>query len=173
MKFTTVLGWLIMAALAGCIATIAFQTGHIARLATRVDRFEACEAAVAGKAKARPVGEVCSKVIAAAGIDADRERACSAALAGDNTFTVRMVCGSPTKTLYAQREAAQGEATNLRDQLATTVAGQAAALRRAEEAGRTQELRKAKRDAAVQAAPRDADGLVVCDDGCLRDRFGH
>lgn len=172
MSLRQILGWSMIAALGLTFAAAAFEHGRAGRLAARVERFEACEAAVTGKAKARPAAEVCSKAIAAADADADRERACSAALMAGNTVAVRMVCGPATKTLFAQRDTARGEVTNLRTELATTIAGQAAALRRAEQAGRTQAERKARRDAAVQAAPRDADGLVVCDDGCLRDRFG-
>lgn len=172
MSIRAMMGWGMIAALAALSVGLAIQTARATSLGKKVDRFEACEAAVAGKPKARPAAEVCSKIIAAADADADRERACSAALVADNTFAIRMTCGTPTKTLFAQRDAARGEVANLRAELKTTIDGQAGALRRAEAAGRTQAERKAKRDAAVQAAPRDADGLVVCDDGCLRDRFG-
>lgn len=156
---------------AALVGAFALQTRRADGLARQVARFEACEAAVVGKPKARPAAEVCSKAIAAADADADRERACSAALAAENTFAIRMVCGTATKALFAQREAARGELSGVKAELANEQAGREGDLRRAQTAGKAEAERKARRDAAVQAAPRDAAGLVVCDDECLRSRW--
>ena len=169
-----ILGWGGFALVATLCATCAILSANASRQAAVIARYEACEAAVQGKPKAKPAALVCSAAIATADLDADRERACSAALGAkpENTFAIRMTCGLPTKAVVAQRDAAAARVANLEGELKTERGGQAAALRRAQLAGQTQAERKAKRDAAVQAAPRDADGLAVCDDRCLRDRWG-
>ncbi len=96
---------------------------------------------------------------------------CDAALLSADLFAVEAACSTEVKTLLAERQAESRRADSLDEALKTTRADQAAAISRAETRARTQAERTARGQAAVSAAPRDAAGLVVCDAGCLRDRF--
>lgn len=174
MTVRQMIGWAMIAALGAATSAAAFEHARAGRLADRVARFEACEAAVAGKPKARPAAEVCSKAVASADADADRERACTAALTArpENSFAVRMVCASAVKTVVAQRDAATGERESARAELTTLRASQTAAIRRAQADATIQAERKIRAAQAVERAPRNAAGHVVCDAACLRQRTG-
>jgi len=157
---------------ASLIGAFALEKRRADRLQGRADAFEACEAAVAGKPKARPAAEVCSREIAAADAVADRARACDAALARGDLYGVQHSCSTPVKRLDAQLTSAGVEITGLQAELKQQREGQAAALRDAERRGQIASERKARRDAAVQAAPRDGDGLRVYDAGSVCARWG-
>lgn len=96
---------------------------------------------------------------------------CDEALLGADLFAVDAACTTEVKTLLAQRDAESRRAESLDEALKRARADQAAAVSRAESRARTQAERTARGQAAVSAAPRDDAGLVVCDAGCLRDRF--
>lgn len=96
---------------------------------------------------------------------------CDAALLGADLFAVDAACSTEVKTLLSERNAESLRAGSLADALKRARADQAAAVARAENRFRSQAERTARGQAAVSAAPRDDAGLVVCDAGCLRDRF--
>lgn len=96
---------------------------------------------------------------------------CDQALLGADLFAVDAACTTEVKTLLAQRDAEGRRADSLDEALKRARADQAAAVARAENRSRSQAERTARGQAAVSAAPRDDAGLVVCDAGCLRDRF--
>lgn len=96
---------------------------------------------------------------------------CDQALLAADLFAVDAACSTEVKTLLAERQAESRRADSLADALGGARRDQAAAVTRAETRARTQAERNARGQAAVSAAPRDAAGLVVCDAGCLRDRF--
>lgn len=96
---------------------------------------------------------------------------CDAALLGADLFAVDAACSTEVKTLLSQRDAEAERAESLDVALKRARADQAAAVARAETRARVQAERNARGQAAVSTAPRDSDGLVVCDAVCLRDRF--
>ena len=96
---------------------------------------------------------------------------CDEALLGADGFAVDATCSTEVKTLLAQRDAESRRADSLDEALKGARAAQAAAVARAETRSRSQAERTARGQAAVTHAPRDDAGLVVCDAGCLRDRF--
>lgn len=157
---------------AALVGAFTLQKARGDRLQARVERFEACEAAVAGKPKARPAATVCSREIAAADQIADRARACDAALSAGDLYGLAHSCSAPVKRLDAQLTVARVEIIGLQAELEQQRRGQAAALRDAERRGQIASERKARRDAAVQAAPRDGDGLRVYDAGSVCARWG-
>jgi hypothetical protein len=94
-----------------------------------------------------------------------RSEACEKAL---ELGAVAPECAAQVAALAINNEA-------LKTQLEATQADQSAAISRAEVRAKTHTNRKIKDDRAMSralaAAPTDADGLVVCDFGCLRARF--
>ena len=96
---------------------------------------------------------------------------CDEALLKADLFAVDAACSTEVKTLLAQRMAESRRADSLDEALKGARAAQAAAVARAETRSRSQAERTARGQAAVTHAPRDDAGLVVCDAGCLRDRF--
>lgn len=135
---------------------------------------QACVAAVAPGARidADPRRD-CPDVIAADHLVAVRARACDAALSArpENTYGAAAACSLPVKTVQAERDIARREAVRLTTELSNERLGQDAAIARASASAATLAERKARAVAAVQAAPRDGDGLVVCDADCLRARW--
>lgn len=168
-------GWIglgVILALLAALGTAAFQTSRANGLAHQVDGYKACEAAVEGKPKAKPAAQVCSKAIAAADQIADRALACDGALTVGNTYGLGNYCSTPVKTLDARLGVADRTVASLQAELKADREDRAAALADAETRGRLNAERKARAAAAVAAAPRDSAGLVVCDAGCVRDRWG-
>ena len=96
---------------------------------------------------------------------------CDAGLLGGDLFAVDAACSTEVKTLLAQRVAETNRADSLDAALKRARADQAAAVARAEARALSQAERTARGQAAVSRAPRDDAGLVVCDAGCLRERF--
>jgi len=64
-----------------------------------------------------------------------------------------------------------GTNVTLKTQLQSIVADRDAAIARAAARATSDAQRKAQDDRALAAAPRQPDGLIVCDAQCLRDRF--
>lgn len=77
---------------------------------------------------------------------------------------VSLDCSFAVQGLFAQKG-------DLQTQLQTTVADQAAAIARAEARATATAQRKTKDANALASAPRQPDGLIVCDTDCLRQRF--
>ncbi|PZR32277.1 MAG: hypothetical protein DI526_17025 [Caulobacter segnis] len=135
---------------------------------------KACVAAVSGKGRADlDPATVCPRPIAADRLAAVRSRACDAALSAspENLYGAATSCSGPVKRVQAERDVARGEAARLTNDLNNERLGQDAAIARAAASAATQAERKARAAAALQAAPRDAGGLVVCDADCMRARW--
>lgn len=165
--------WKILgAALAGLSLLAAIHT--VAGWRDAAATLKACVKAVAIDAPpASDPGKACPGAIAAAALAANRARACDAAFSArpENTYGVAASCSSPVQRVQAERDIAQGEAKRLTQALTEERLGQDAAIARAAAAATTQAERKARASAALQAAPRDGDGLVVCDAQCMRQRW--
>lgn len=135
--------------------------------------FRDCQAAVSPtvKAAADPA-KACPAVIAADHLAAVQGRACDDALEAkpENTFGVAARCTGPVKRVFAERDTARSEAGRLISTLNQERIDRDSAINRATASATLQAERKARAAAAVQAAPRDAAGLVVCGAQCLRDR---
>lgn len=132
-----------------------------------------CLAAVSPGAKAAAdPAKACPAAIAADHLVAVQARACDAALDArpENLFGVGTRCTAPVKRVWAERNVARDEAARLTATLHQERLGRDAAIDRAAASATLQAERKARAAAAVQAAPRDAAGLVVCGAQCLRDR---
>jgi hypothetical protein len=158
-----------LAALAG----VSVLTVNIVKWRDDAIAARACVAAVTpgAKASADPA-KACPPVIAADHAVAVRARACDSAFMArpENTYGVAANCSAPVKGVQAERDVARREAGRLTKDLQTERLGQDAAIARAQAAATTQAERKARADAALKAAPRDRDGLVVCAADCLRAR---
>lgn len=123
------------------------------------------------KAAADPA-KACPAAIAADHLVAVQARACDAALDArpEHLFGVGTRCSAPVKRVWTERNVARDEAARLTATLNQERLGRDAAIDRAAASATLQAERKARAAAAVQAAPRDAAGLVVCGVQCLRDR---
>ncbi|ALL14277.1 hypothetical protein [Caulobacter henricii] len=139
----------------------------------KVKQHRACLAALRSPQTGVEPVKVCEPIIATSHQVAARSSACEAALAArpENIFGVRMACSAPIKSLFAQRDVAQAEAGHLAKALNDERLGRGAAIARAQLSATTQAERKARAAAAVQAAPRDGDGLIRCDAECVRERW--
>lgn len=162
-----VAGGIIIAAMGLLIVTKHQEEG---RLRETIDGQAACIAA-AGGTDATATAETCPAPVVVQHRIARASVRCDQALLGLDLFAVDAACSTEVKTLLAQRDAESARAGSLDTALKRARADQAAAVARAESRARTQAERTARGQAAVTLAPRDADGLVVCDAGCLRDRF--
>ncbi|MCY1648165.1 hypothetical protein OVA11_14165 [Caulobacter sp. SL161] len=133
----------------------------------------ACVRALGSEGSPERVAKACPAAIADAHLVAARASACDAALSArpENSYAVAAACSAPVKTVQAERDIARREAARLTSDLTNERLGQDAAIARASASAATLAERKARAVAAVQAAPRDGDGLVVCDADCLRARW--
>lgn len=164
----------VLAGLAGalCLAALVATTAH---QQTRLRAHARCEAAIAPGAR---LGEdprkLCPPVIADRWARAVQADTCDAALNArpENRYGVANNCSPAVKTLQARRDAALGERDSARAELTTLRTSQAAAIRRAQADAQIQAERKIRAAQAVERAPRNAAGLVVCDAACLRERTG-
>lgn len=118
--------------------------------------------------------KLCPPIVANRWARAVQAETCDAALImrPENRYGVANNCSTPVKTLQAQRDAAVGERDTARGELTTLRSSQAAAIRRAQADAQSQAERKFRAALAVERAPRNAAGLVVCDAACLRQRTG-
>lgn len=164
--------------LVGLVALLAFA-GWEKHRADHLDTLDKahrqCVASITPGARAElNPDKLCDQVIAADHGVAARARICDGSLAAkpENTFGLQQACSLPVKAVVAQRDAARGERDDATSTLVRERSGHQAALRRAQTAATTQAQRKARADAVIQAAPRDADGLSVCDADCMRARWG-
>lgn len=175
MKASTLIG--VTTALA--VALVGAGGGYAVHLAQKYkaldDQHQRCvQAMTDGPAAFLAVGKACDPAIASAQFAALSSAVCDQALSAksENTAALRQVCSTAVKTVVAQRNVAIGERDAALGDLKTTRAGQAAAITRAEARIRTEAQRKIDAAQVVATAPRDADGLVVCDAVCLRRRAG-
>lgn len=163
------------------IATVTLQAIVIVTAGTalshqtrKVKAFQQCTAEVgAGSVGLLASAKICPPAIAQVHTVAVHAQACEAALSAkpENTYGVGAYCSTPVKTLQAERDVARSEARRLTADLQNERLGRDDAISRATVAATTQAERKARAAAAVQAAPRDGDGLVVCDAKCVRARW--
>lgn len=156
---------------AGLLGTVVIAKGREeGRLREVIASHESC-IRDAGGTNAAATAETCPVAVAVQHRIARASARCDAALLGADLFAVDAACSTEVKTLQAQRDAESRRAESLDAALKRARADQAAAVARAENRSRSQAERTARGQAAVSAAPRDDAGLVVCDAGCLRDRF--
>lgn len=155
--------------------TIAGLTAQVGKYHKLDDAHRACVQSIGPKARPdQDPAKLCAPAIASAWSTAARANACDTALTAkpEGLFGIKASCSLPVKTVLAERDAARTNLTNVQAALDEERASQGAALRRAEAAGKAQAERTARAEAARAAAPRDPDGLSVCDAGCLRARAG-
>lgn len=133
-----------------------------------------CRLAVADPHGPADVGGACPPAITADHLVARQASACDAALAAssESAAGVEASCTLPVRRVVVERDVARGEARRLTDALNQERLGQDAAIARASASATTLAERKVRAAVAVQAAPRDGDGLVVCDAQCMRSRWG-
>lgn len=154
-------------ALAGSVALNVRQAGTI-------EAHRTCVASIEPGAKlgADP-RKLCDPIIADRWAVAVRALTCDEALSAkpaENTYGIGNNCSAAVKRVHAERNTARTERDTAQGELSRTKADQAAAIRRAEADAVKQAERKSRAAAAVQSAPRNPAGLVVCDAGCLRAR---
>lgn len=139
----------------------------------KVKTFEACVASLKTPFLAGADPKACPPVIVTEHLVAARSYACDAALTArpENTYGVQAACTTPVKTLQAERDVARREASRLSADLTRERLERDDVVARARAAATTQAERIARAAAALKAAPRDGDGLVVCDADCVRARW--
>jgi len=160
----------------GLVAVLALVAGIHAVAGWREDAgvLKACVAAVAPDAPiGADFGKACPGPIAADHLAANRARACDASFGArpENTYGVAANCSTAVKTVQAERDVSRREAGRLTQALNQERLGQDAAIARASASATALAERKARAAAALHNAPRDGDGLVVCDAQCVRDRW--
>jgi len=118
----------------------------------------------------------CLPGLAAAIEDARHARLCGEVIARPDRaqalFAIRASCPAGVLREVAARAAAEASLVVARSEIDRLRGDQLAAVERAEARVSAIIERKGKADAAIQTAPRRADGGVVCDARCLRDLAG-
>lgn len=148
------------------------------RLQTVERRALACEAAVTN---GEPTVLNCPQAISDAATRGQRYLACDAALAGSratsvagpDAYTVQAACSAAVKRRDAQATALSAELSDVRGQLDAARAATTAAISRADSRAATATRKDRNAAAAINAAPRTADGRIACDDRCLRALVGN
>jgi len=131
--------------------------------ARTVALFERCEKAAGTPADPLP----CPKAIAER-IDAARRGVeCETALAAADLYAIRATCGAQVKRAVADRDAARADLKAAARQLAEQRADSLQAIARAEARATQFADRKADNERTIDAAPRGADGSVLCDAECV------
>ncbi|ESQ78495.1 hypothetical protein [Asticcacaulis sp. YBE204] len=123
---------------------------------------DACTAALVYGQPAPTDKKTCHPVLVTLVDRARAADACDDALTG-GPDSVSIHCTGIVQQVVIERKVAL-------DDLARLQADQAAAITRAETRARNSEQRKTRNARIIQTAPRDGDGLIVCDARCLRDR---
>ncbi|VWX62550.1 hypothetical protein [Sphingorhabdus sp. 109] len=105
-----------------------------------------------------------------------RSETCDAGLssqpAASGTFAVQQACSTEVKAVVAQRDAAKHNQDDAERLLAELKKNSLAAIERAETRAANITKRTNNAIQTIEAAPRGDDGLVVCDDACLRNIAG-
>lgn len=83
-------------------------------------------------------------------------------------FVMLNSCGPGAKRLVAERDTLASERDGLKTLLDRAQVNADAAVSRAESRASTQQKRTDHAQGTIAAAPRDGDGLIMCDAGCLR-----
>lgn len=145
------------------------------RLADIVDQAEQCAKAAADETDTKSLAP-CVDDIAAQVEAARASRQCVRALGLKDRdhalFAIRAACPSAVNAEVAARHAAEANEADARASVDTLLKGQAAAIGRAEARATDMILKGKQADAAINAAPRRADGIAVCDAACLRALTG-
>lgn len=139
----------------------------------KVKAFETCVASLKTPFLSGADPQACPPVIVTDHLVAARSYACDAALTArpENAYGVQAACTTLVKTVQAERDVARREAARLTADLTSERLERDGVVARATAAATTQAERKARAAAALKAAPRDGDGLVVCDADCVRARW--
>lgn len=159
------LAGLAMLATAGWLIRDRFHQRSLAQAAER------CAAAAADPADAKSL-DPCLPKVRAEILAARQGRICEASLLPslrpETRFAMAQSCGGGVKRLVAQMDSAEAGLANAQRQLAEARADLSTAVARAERrAGRSNE-RESHGRTVIQAAPRDAGGIIRCDAECLR-----
>lgn len=159
---------------AGVVAALVIMAGLLSVKSRQVNEHQACLTALQTPSIGADLSAVCEPIIATNHQVAARSYACDAALTArpENTYGVNAACTLPVKTVQTERDVARGEAGRLTRTLNDERLQRDDVVARATAAATTQAERKARAAAALKAAPRDSDGLVVCDAECVRNRWG-
>lgn len=156
-------------------ALLLVSVGLNVSLGRQVAAHKTCVTAIRPDAKlgADP-RKLCDPITAGRWARAVQAETCDLALSAkpESRYGVANNCSTAVKRMQAQRDAVSSELQGVVTELATVRSNQTAAIRRAEADARTQAERKLRAQAAVDRAPRTADGRVHCDARCLRDRQG-
>ncbi|MDP2214989.1 hypothetical protein [Phenylobacterium sp.] len=164
--------------LAGGLAAFAaalLLAGWIQHQHVRSERLADCQAIASGEL-ARTAGERCPAAVLAQ-LEAGRAaQACDQALQQSATspalWGAPPSCSAKVRDLAVRHNAARSALADRERELDQLRSGQLAAIARAEARGASQARRTANANAAIEAAPRDPAGLIVCDDLCLRRLAG-
>jgi len=114
----------------------------------------------------------CLPVIALEVAAARQAAECDRTLLPTMDATARFImlnsCGPGAKRLVAERDTLASERDGLKTLFDRARANADAAVSRAESRASTQQKRTDHAQGTIAAAPRDGDGHIVCDAGCLR-----
>lgn len=135
------------------------------------DDAAACAGAAAAPADDAPLTR-CLSAVKAEIVAARRVRLCETALLPqlrpETRFAMQQSCGAGTKRLVAVGDALAQERAALTAQLAEQQTTTTRAVERAERRSATIHERDQDARQAIDAAPRAADGRILCDAGCLQ-----
>lgn len=148
---------LAVVALSGLTFTKAKEEG---RLRADIGALTACQTAVTTTDLSSSALK-CPPAVAGVHAAAQRAAICDQALLAGELFVIRSACSTEVKTLFSQREAESRRADSLAETLKTERNARAADIARAEARVRTETERKIRAEAALAAAPRNGDRLVL------------
>lgn len=148
---------------------------ELQRTFARSERLADCQAIAAGDLGRRK-GEQCPAPIVDQLTAAATAEACVSRIGRLNQDPQRWVAPLSCDARILELTAAQNVGLDTildRDrEIASLQSGQSAAIARAQARGASQARSYANAQAALNAAPRDPSGLVVCDAGCMRQLAG-
>jgi len=170
----TRLAWKLLGGLVafGLVLIIA---GELQRTFARSERLADCQAIASGDL-GRQKGEQCPAPIVAQLTAAATAEACASRIGrldqDPQRWAAPLSCDARILELTAAQNAGLDTIIDRDREIASLQSGQSAAIARAQARGASQARSYANAQATLNAAPRDASGLIVCDAGCMRQLAG-
>jgi len=164
-------------AIAGVIGIIVWSVmgfvGHYHKMERDSASLAACSA-VAGGTATGSIQALCPAGISASVVDGLKSRACNDGLGlGEaGAFAVRSACSTDVKRVVASVDALTAEVSNRDGVISQLKSDRNRDVAKAEARGAAQAKVYANANKAIETAPRDPGGGIVCDADCLRNIWG-
>ncbi|WP_309629610.1 hypothetical protein [Brevundimonas sp.] len=170
----TRLAWKVLGGLVA-FGLVLIVAGELQRTFARSERLADCQAIAAGDL-GRQKGERCPAPIVDQLTAAAKAEACVSRIgrldSDPQRWAAPLNCDARIHELTAAQNVGLDTILDRDREIFDLQSGQSAAIARAQARGASQARSYANAQAAIDAAPRDPSGLIVCDAGCMRQLAG-